>query len=271
MSINRKELKQQAREAMRQAKPRPYWIALLYFVIIAVLGVLSTTISGDWEAYQKMFDAAMSGAVPSVPTAGNNSFIGGVLSLALEVMSIELGVGFTIYTLRVWRRMKAGAGDLFDSFGIFFRALWINILVSFIIGLWVLLYSLPVGVLMGVTVAAGNVEIAPWILVLGLPLLIPMWVASYAYRQSVFIMLDNPQLTCLQCVMLSKRMMKGYKWKLFVLDLSFIGWIILSIIPFVAFWVIPYMEITCAGYYDRLTQQYAIENAPPVQPEPPAV
>ena len=62
---------------------------------------------------------------------------------------------------------------------------------------------------------------------------------------------------------------EGNKGKLFVLDLSFIGWELLCVIPFVAFWVIPYMNITCAGFYDRLAQKYAMENAPPVQPEPP--
>ena len=64
--------------------------------------------------------------------------------------------------------------------------------------------------------------------------------------------------------------MNGHKWELFVLDLSFIGWGLLTVIPFVSVYVTPYMEVTCAGYYDALAglgstggQQPPFENFDP--------
>ena len=56
-------------------------------------------------------------------------------------------------------------------------------------------------------------------------------------------------------------MMKGHKSELFSLDLSFLGWIILSIIPFVSAYVTPYMQLTYAGFYDSLKRmQYSGEH-----------
>lgn len=43
-----------------------------------------------------------------------------------------------------------------------------------------------------------------------------------------YLLADNPQMTKEQAFAESKRMMQGQKWKAFVLDLSFIGWYILS-------------------------------------------
>ena len=52
----------------------------------------------------------------------------------------------------------------------------------------------------------------------------------------------------------SKEMMKGHKWELFVLHLTFIGWIILS--PFTLYllliWLIPYMRISQVKFYERI-------------------
>jgi uncharacterized membrane protein len=54
--------------------------------------------------------------------------------------------------------------------------------------------------------------------------------------------------------------MKGYKWKLFLLDLSFIGWILLGFITFSIglLWVRPYMETAHAEFYER---RKALETA----------
>jgi uncharacterized membrane protein len=52
----------------------------------------------------------------------------------------------------------------------------------------------------------------------------------------------------------SRELMKGYKWDYFVFNLSFIGWILLSIITFgiLFVYVIPYISIADTIYYDEL-------------------
>ena len=51
--------------------------------------------------------------------------------------------------------------------------------------------------------------------------------------------------------------MKGHKWDLFVLDLSFIGWILLGIMTagIGLLWVAPYMETTRAAFYEDLKNE----------------
>ena len=59
--------------------------------------------------------------------------------------------------------------------------------------------------------------------------------------------------------------MKGHKWELYVLDLSFIGWMILSAPPvlglFVSIYTTPYTGLTYALYYEALCgRMYAQQN-----------
>ena len=61
-----------------------------------------------------------------------------------------------------------------------------------------------------------------------------------------------PEMGIMECIRESKRLMRGHKAELFVLDLSFIGWALLSIIPFVSVYTLPYTESTYALYYDQL-------------------
>lgn len=265
MTLDRKELKRQTKDAMHQTRPAPYWVVLLLIVITLVLSVLGMSLNGSLKAYRTMLSAAMQGEVVYAEPVGVAGGFGWLLQIALQIMSVELGVGFTLYTMRVWRRQKAGCGDLFDGFGTFFRSIWITLLPSIFISLWSLVYVLPVSILVGMTAEPL------WMLV-GLPLLAPSIMASYAYRQATFIMLDNPGMGCLQCVAMSREAMRGHKWELFKLDMSFLGWILLSVaIPVLGLllliWVSAYMQVTMAGYYEYVVKQFMARNAPPVGPE----
>ena len=48
--------------------------------------------------------------------------------------------------------------------------------------------------------------------------------------------------------------MKGHKWEYFVLGLSFLGWMILGVftLGILYFWLIPYMQVTCANFYESI-------------------
>ena len=86
-------------------------------------------------------------------------------------------------------------------------------------------------------------------------LIIPGIVKAYEYQMIPYLLADNPQMTKEQAFAESKRMMKGQKWRAFVLDLSFIGWQILSLITcgiVGIFYVNPYLDATHAALYERL-------------------
>ena len=82
--------------------------------------------------------------------------------------------------------------------------------------------------------------------------IIPGIVMNYAYWLVPYLIKDNPELSATQAIQRSKRMMKGYKGKAFLLDLSFIGWALLSAITFGivgVFWTNPYYYNTKAAFY----------------------
>lgn len=82
-------------------------------------------------------------------------------------------------------------------------------------------------------------------------LIIPGIMLSLAYALVPFIVVDNPELPIDDVLTRSRKMMNGYKWKLFVLYLTFIGWIILSILTLgIGFiFLSPYMSVALAEFY----------------------
>lgn len=71
-----------------------------------------------------------------------------------------------------------------------------------------------------------------WIFLWGLLYYLPGVVKAYAYSQSLYILADNPQLGVKDAVKVSMKLTENYKWELFVLDLSFVGWVILGIFTY---------------------------------------
>ena len=65
---------------------------------------------------------------------------------------------------------------------------------------------------------------------------------------------DNPNLDGKQARDLSKRMTDGFKGDIFVMELSFLPWIMLEIVTLgiAGLYVTPYMECTLAMYYENL-------------------
>ena len=219
MKISRPAIKQNAKTLISSTKPSPILVGLAYLGISLVLQFLSYSVSGELEAYLNTMEQVLAGNLDYIapipqPTAG-----GFLIGIAISLMLLMMNTGFTIYCMNVCRFIKSGVGNLFDSFAIFFRVLWLYILMFIFVYLWSLL------------------------------LIIPGIVALYRYRMALYIMIDNPQLGALDCIRASKKMMDGRKGELFVLDLSFLGWALLTLVPFVTIWVTPYTAVTYTNYY----------------------
>lgn len=86
--------------------------------------------------------------------------------------------------------------------------------------------------------------------------IIPGIIKSYEYKMIPYLLAENPDMTKEEAFAESKRMMDGQKWNAFVLDLSFLGWDILSGLFTMGllsvFFVRPYKRSAQAALYDAL-------------------
>ncbi len=90
--------------------------------------------------------------------------------------------------------------------------------------------------------------------------IIPGIVKAYSYRMVPYILYDDPNMNPTEAIRLSRDMMNGHKWRSFLLDLSFIGWYLLSIFTLGLlhiFWTNPYHESTDAALYLELKRMYS--------------
>ena len=253
MRISLSAIKHHAKHQIATTKPHGYVVGLVYFLITWLLGILINQVSGipaqelD-NLIMRSYEMIEQLSIPEFYANYFASFVelyrsyssvwSELIRLAINLVLFAIGIGFTIFSLNVARLREAGIGNLLDGFGVFFRALWLNILIGFFTFLWSLL------------------------------LIFPGVIASYRYRQALYIMLDNPKMRAIDCIRASKRMMQGHKKELFVLDLSFFGWAMLSIFPFVSVWIAPYMQITYANYYLALLglQNFSAPGMPGMNP-----
>ena len=82
-------------------------------------------------------------------------------------------------------------------------------------------------------------------------------ILGYAYAMVPYLLRDYPELGVREALRTSRQMMKGHKWDLFVLDFSFIGWILLSYMTLCIglLWVGPYMETARTAFYEDLKNE----------------
>ena len=151
-----------------------------------------------------------------------------ILGMPLLTMPLTLGFDYASNRLLVEGDNRA-VGNLFrDSFGRWGRKVWGMFLMNFFVSLWSFL------------------------------LIIPGFIKYYAYALTPYILIDNPELSANQAINLSQKMMKGHKFDMFILHLSFIGWIFLSIFTFGIglLWLLPYMMTAQAAFYQDVKKEY---------------
>lgn len=93
--------------------------------------------------------------------------------------------------------------------------------------------------------------------------IIPGFVKAYEYRMIPYLLAENPDMTKEEAFAESKKLMAGNKWKAFVLDLSFIGWYILTLLTcgiLGVFYVHPYKAATNAALYEKLRYGVTLED-----------
>lgn len=103
-----------------------------------------------------------------------------------------------------------------------------------------------------------------------IPCMIPSIIKTYEYMLIPYIMAENPDMPTKEAFKLTKHMMMGDKFNAWVLQLSFIGWNLLSLCTcgiLSIFYVAPYQAYTMAAFYKAMQQKVRPQIQPVVQPE----
>jgi uncharacterized membrane protein len=109
-----------------------------------------------------------------------------------------------------------------------------------------------------ITMLLRSIFTALWFLLL----IIPGIIKSYEYRMIPYLLAENPDLEWRDAFAISKRMMDGEKWNAFLLDMSFLGWVLLSAVTLglvAIFYVNPYKGLTDAALYMALREKIALD------------
>lgn len=230
---SRAELKEKGKAAFK----RNYWKSVLIaFVAVAVAGGGSASSSGS-----DMTSEEMAVAFQNISTDTGAS-IGMILGVLLGAIGIALIITF-LWSYFVMAPVSLGAKRFF----------FVNAGEN--ADIKELAFSFKKGRYFKVvkTYFARDIFIFLWSLLL----IIPGIMKSYEYRMMPYLLAENPEMTTKECFTKSKEMMKGQKWNAFVLDLSFIGWAILTMVTcgvLGVFYVAPYIQATDAELYIALKE-----------------
>ena len=166
-------------------------------------------------------------------------FVYAVLTSALSFT----GVGALIITgpvtvalagisLRAVRGEHFELKNLFDGFYNFVNTFLLGLVNSIFIALWSLLFVIP-----------GIIK-------------------SLSYSMSYYVMAENPEISGEEARRESIMMMEGNKLRLFKLQLSFIGWYLLSVLTFgiLLFWVVPYVQAAPSIFYEEIKPRVNIPH-----------
>ena len=156
-----------------------------------------------------------------------NQAASSILQGLLTVLLLPLAWGYIVFFLRLIRQENIAYEQLFDGFSQYLRIFLAELLKGIYELLWAILFIVP-----------GIVK-------------------SYSYAMMEFIMEDNPEMTGEEAICESMRMMDGHKMQLFLLDLSMLGWIIVSFLTMgIGFlFLIPYNYSAHAHFYEDLKVQ----------------
>lgn len=176
--INRRQIKRESRQLLRQATVSATGMTALFFLLQLVLNLLG-----------------------SLSDHVDIPMLGTFLYILTMFMNVVLSAGFILYCMTVRRGEHAEYLTLFDGFSMVGKIMSLYFLETFFIAMWATLF------------------------------LVPGIIAGYRYRFALYNLLENPDLSIFQALELSKRQTMGYKMQCFQLDLSYLGWLLLSGLP----------------------------------------
>lgn len=235
--LDNKVIKSNARDFIR-GRLWMFWSVLLVVGIIESLAnSLPQWIFGD--RLSNLSDI-IAGNPDNIPKEISSSVFGWyyVLNVLITIVLIPLNIGVAQNVLawsrgedvNKWKVLFGG----FNSAKIFFKQVGVVVLNTILCALWAILLVVP-GIIKGL-----------------------------AYSMYPYVLRDEPDLSVWQTLKKSEAIMKGYKGKLFLMYLSFIGWFILGAFTFgiLYIWLTPYVMTSTVKFYDDVRRAYYNGNDP---------
>lgn len=229
----RTQLKEDARKFLHQY----YWMAFTVCLIHTIItGIGTSTITGKITVTLReelSYIRFSGGPLDEISSIFMLSLVGSVFAMIFSAgLVIFLVNPVTVGCNRFFmlgRTYRSDLGSLFSSFS---SGRYLNIVkVMFFKGLFIWLWSFV--------------------------FVIPGVIKSYQYRMVPYILAENPGMDWREVLKISRAMTQGYKWNLFLLDLSFLGWFLLgSMLCGVGLlFVKPYFQATNAQAYEFMRQR----------------
>ena len=229
--LDRAAIKSQAKAIMRTAHTSPYLVTLVMLVITYVLDRLSELVQYGSPFYSAAFtrrylDILASGDVDALElllaAIPENTTAALFFSILVSLFGIVLSGGYYIYCMGIRQRQDMPCATLADGLGVAGKLIWCSIQVSVRTFLWSMLFVIP-----GI-------------------------VAAYRYRFAYYNLLTDASLSASDAIRLSCEQTRGVKMELFVLDLSFVGWMLLASLTMglLSIWLTPYMTLCDLAYFE---------------------
>ena len=158
-------------------------------------------------------------ALGLISSLGGGGFLGIFISILAFLLNAVLSAGFVLYCMAIRRGERAEYLTLFDGFSFVGKLILLDLITALFIFLWSLLF------------------------------IIPGFIAAYRYSFARFNLYENPGLTAMEALEMSKRQTPGYKAQLFMLDLSYFGWNLLARLPSMVLTQIVARDVTAGILY----------------------
>lgn len=240
--LTRQEIKERAKKRLSAQRSNAVLNWFLPGIIIIGAYFLISLISGGASSLASLPAMLASGdteeaaymAAETVAAMLGASALTGLLSSLISLVLIPLlTCGRSYNAIRLYRGETAESKNLFLGFTNNFTHAWGGMLWQ---SLFLFLWSL--------------IPFAGPFLVI---------IKRYAYSMTPYLLLERPDISARDALKKSIQMTEGHKGKLFVLELSFIGWELLNLLTFGIlgiFFVEPYAGIAHAGFYDEMETAY---------------
>ena len=235
--LDNKVIKSNARDFIR-GRLWMFWSVLL---VVGIIESLANSLP-QWIFGDRLSNISdiIAGNPDNIPKEISSSVFGWyyVLNVLITIVLIPLNIGVAQNVLawsrgediNKWKVLFGG----FNSAKIFFKQVGVVVLNTILCALWAILLIVP-GIIKGL-----------------------------AYSMYPYVLRDEPDLSVWQTLKKSEAIMKGYKGKLFLLYLSFVGWFILGAFTFgiLYIWLTPYVMTSTVRFYDDVRRAYYNGNDP---------
>lgn len=219
MNKQRYQYKDEAKEILRGHYEKPVIVLLAFYIMNVIIGSLLTQTS---VKYTRTFPL-------EVVDPGNPA-----LNTILSIVEFLVGAAIVYATIKlalfILHKIDFKVEDIiFSGFKEnFLRNVFLQFMRTLFTVLWMFLF------------------------------IIPGFVKAYAYSMSFYLVNKESDLEAMAAIDKSKNYTRGYKWDLFMLDLSYLGWYFIGIFTFgiLWLWIIPKHQVARAMYFEEIYENF---------------